>query len=194
MTTKSNHLKLIKLHNEKRLVRDCQSGDRRAQKLLYDTYAPKMLFVCRRYFQEVYLAEDALLKSFLKVYQNLHKFEFKGSFEGWIRKTVVRTCIDSLRQQKIDLRLDDNHAEQAVGEETVEPVYSQEQLLAALNRLPKGYSVVFNLYAIEGYKHREIAQMLEITESTSKTQLLRARKLLKEYLTKNKSYETSIRG
>lgn len=194
MTTKSNHLKLIKLHNEKRLVRDCQSGDRRAQKLLYDTYAPKMLFVCRRYFQEVYLAEDALLKSFLKVYQNLNKFEFQGSFEGWIRKTVVRTCIDSLRQQKIDLRLDDNYAEQVVEEQTIDPVYSQEQLLAALNRLPKGYSVVFNLYAIEGYKHREIAQMLEITESTSKTQLLRARKLLKEYLTKNKSYETSIRG
>ncbi|MGB0837944.1 MAG: RNA polymerase sigma factor [Flavobacteriaceae bacterium] len=187
-------MKLIKLHNEKRLVRDCQSGDRRAQKLLYDTYAPKMLFVCRRYFQEVYLAEDALLKSFLKVYQNLNKFEFQGSFEGWIRKTVVRTCIDSLRQQKIDLRLDDNYAEQVVEEQTIDPVYSQEQLLAALNRLPKGYSVVFNLYAIEGYKHREIAQMLEITESTSKTQLLRARKLLKEYLTKNKSYETSIRG
>lgn len=180
-------MKIIKLHNqEKSLIKKAISNNREAQKQLFEQYSPKMLGVCRQYVKDLHHAEDLLLQGFLKVFTNLHKFKHEGSFEGWIRRIMVNTCISYLRKKnRIDLSDEDyvfnDSATVSLESTTVEDIQK------LIDQLPEGYKMVFNLFAIEGYKHLEIAEQLNISESTSKSQLFKARKMLQEnYIKMNK--------
>jgi len=171
------------------LIKECLSGSVRAQKTLFDKFAPKMLGVCLRYCKSKQQAEDALQEGFIKVFLKLKDFKLEGSFEGWIRRIMVNTALDTLRKEmKISSNLD---AEEALSKkESNDVILSQlaaAELMALVRTMPDGYRVVFNMFAIEGFSHQEIAQNLGITESTSKSQYLRARAYLRERLEKDNS-------
>ena len=166
--------------------------DASAQRLLYEKFARKMFGVCLRYTKQREEAEDLLQEGFIKVFQKISSFKAEGSLEGWIRRVMVNTALDHLRQQKM---LWTDLAE--IKEEGDEPVIGQEigaaELMAELQKLPIGYKTVFNLHAIEGYSHKEIGGMLGISEGTSKSQYSRARNqlmILVQELNKENSYTT----
>ncbi|MEM6396242.1 MAG: RNA polymerase sigma factor [Bacteroidota bacterium] len=171
--------------NESVLIQACRKGDRRAQRKLYEHFAPKMLGVIRRYITRLDEAEDAMVEGFFKVFDKLDSFQDQGSFEGWIRRIMVNEALMKLRKK---------HALQRASEiEDVNPVFfsqnakvsdelATQDIIALLDQLPTGYRTVFNLYVIEGYKHREIAEMLGISINTSKSQLIVAKKRLREAL------------
>lgn len=176
------------MHNqEKSLIKKAISNNREAQKQLFEQYSPKMLGVCRQYVKDLHHAEDLLLQGFLKVFTNLHKFKHEGSFEGWIRRIMVNTCISYLRKKnRIDLS-DEDYVFNDSATESLEST-TVEDIQKLIDQLPEGYKMVFNLFTIEGYKHSEIAQQLNISESTSKSQLFKARKMLQEnYIKMNKA-------
>lgn len=164
---------------EKELVKGCIRENRQCQQELFLRYSGKMLAVCLRYTRHRMEAEDILQDAFVKVFDNISKFEFKGSFEGWIRRIVINTALKnyskkSFKQEQIGL---ENQPELPLEPE----IYSnleEEELLRLINKLPDGYRLVFNLYAVEGYSHKEIADLLGIQESTSRSQLVKARKML----------------
>lgn len=176
-------VKVIQLFkNESSLIKRASSGNREAQKKIYEQYAPKMLSVCRQYIRDLHHAEDVMLNAFFKVFSNLESYRHEGSFEGWVRKIMVRESISFLRQHKSldyrdDLRTDTPEVVNNINSE-MDVAHIQDMIDA----LPEGYKAVFNLYAIEGYKHAEIAEMLDISEGTSKSQLFKARKMLQEQL------------
>jgi RNA polymerase sigma-70 factor (ECF subfamily) len=178
-----NPLKIITLYkNEKLLISRAASGNSQSQRLIYEHYAPKMLSVCRQYIRDLQFAEDVMVQGFVKVFRNLKNFRNEGSFEGWIRRIMVREAIDYLRKRQFvvfDEAVMDKRPSAKVDVSTSLEV---EEIQAVIDSLPEGYRMVFVLYAIEGYKHQEIAEMLEITESTSKSQLYKARKVLQEKL------------
>ena len=188
-------LKVIQLHkNESALIKKALKNSREAQRVLYELHASKMLSVCRYYIKDAQHAEDVMLNGFFKVFSNLKSFKSEGSFEGWIRRIMVRESISFLRQQKkIEFSIEevvvkDDYANNI---NTNIEVAEIQQLIEAL---PEGYKMVFVMYAIEGYKHNEIADMLNITEGTSKSQLFKARKMLQEKikeLNKTTSYGTN---
>jgi RNA polymerase sigma-70 factor (ECF subfamily) len=166
------------LHNkEKSLIKKAIDNNREAQKQLFEQHSPKMLGVCRQYVKDLHHAEDLLLQGFLKVFTNLHKFKNKGSFEGWIRRIMVNTCISYLRKKNVISLSDEDYVFNDAATESLENT-SVEDIQKLIDKLPDGYKMVFNLFAIEGYKHSEIAEKLNISESTSKSQLFKARKLL----------------
>ena len=178
-------LKIIQLHkNESAFIKSALKNNRDAQRVLYEQYAPKMLSVCRYYIKDVQHAEEAMLNGFFKVFSNLKNFKGEGSFEGWIRRIMVRESISFLRQQKhIEFPVDEFDFK----EESFNPVKTDmdvAEIQQLIDALPEGYKLVFVMYAIEGYKHHEIANMLNITEGTSKSQLFKARKMLQEKLQK----------
>ncbi len=163
------------------MIKKAIANNRDAQRTIYDKYAPKMLSVCRQYIRDVHFAEDVMVCSFVKVFKNLSAFEHRGSFEGWIRRIMVRESISYLRKQQFVVFDDEvvDKKERVVFEESmIDGEYVQE----LIDSLPEGYKVVFVLYAVEGYKHQEIAKMLKISEGTSKSQLFKARKMLQENL------------
>jgi len=163
------------------LVQECLKGKSRAQKALFDKFAPKMLAVCYRYMKDKEESEDALQISMVKVFQKLDAFKQEGALEGWIRRIVVNTYLDqSRRGQKFafDYRVDDVSYKVEIKEEVLSNIHAAD-LLTLIGSMPPGYRMVFNLFAIEGYSHQEIAQQLQISENTSKTQYLRARAYLK---------------
>ena len=182
-------MKVIHLHQEeKELIAMAIENNRSAQQKLYSKFSPKMLSVCRQYIKDVQQAEDIMITAFMKVFSNLHKFEFNGSFEGWIRRIMVNESISFLRVQKNVKFIDD----ETFFEErfnNIESQFSVDDIQFLIDNLPDGYRMIFNLYAIEGYKHQEIAAMLGITEGTSKSQLSHARKLLQNQINKLKNYE-----
>jgi RNA polymerase sigma-70 factor (ECF subfamily) len=179
-------LKVIKLNNDSQLIKQSLKSNRKAQKQLYDKYAPKMLSLCTYYIKDVQQSEAVMLSGFFKVFTKLAQFENKGSFEGWIRKIMVWESISYLRKkEKLFFTYEIENYEQAV-EDEVELNISIEDLQHYINELPKGCKVVFNLFVIEGYKHVEIAEMLQISEGTSKTQLSRARKALRKMISRTK--------
>ena len=168
---------------EERLVRGLQKQDPKAQREVYESYAGRMMGVCRRYIQDPMAAEDVLVEGFMKVFDRVGQFKQEGSFEGWIRRIMVNEALGYLRQQK--RMLDDlplEAAYQVADWDTAHEQLEAKELVALLEKLPNGYRTVFNLYAIEGYSHAEIATLLSITESTSKSQLHRARALLQQLL------------
>ncbi|WP_435415289.1 RNA polymerase sigma factor [Polaribacter aestuariivivens] len=180
-------MKIIKLHNEKSLIKKATNNNREAQKQLFEQHSPKMLSVCRQYVKDLHHAEDLLLQGFLKVFTNLHKFKHEGSFEGWIRRIMVNTCISYLRKKNVVDLSDEEYVFNDSATESLENT-SVEDIQKLIDQLPEGYKMVFNLYAIEGYKHSEIAEKLGVSESTSKSQLFKARKLLQQnYITMNKT-------
>ena len=138
-----------------------------------------MLGVCRQYVKDLHHAEDLMLQGFYKVFTNLSTFKGDGSFEGWIRKIMVNTCVSYLRKKNPIQLSDEEYVFNEVVIENIENT-TVEDIQKLIDELPEGYKIVFNLYAIEGYKHSEIAEKLKITESTSKSQLYKARKWLQE--------------
>jgi RNA polymerase sigma-70 factor (ECF subfamily) len=163
------------------LVQECLKGKSRAQKALFDKFAPKMLAVCYRYMKEKEESEDALQMAMVKVFNKLEAFKQEGPLEGWIRRIVVNTCLDQLRKgQKhaFNYSFDDVSYKVEVKEEVLSNLHATE-LLSLIASMPPGYRMVFNMFAIEGYSHQEIAHQLQISENTSKTQYLRARAYLK---------------
>jgi RNA polymerase sigma factor (sigma-70 family) len=170
---------------ERELIEGCLREDSRCQEEVFRRYAGKMMAVCRRYARHEMEAEDLLQDAFIKVFDNLKKFEFKGSFEGWIRRIVINTALKNFQRasfQKEQLGLE-SFDEQSIDPEAVANL-QEEELLTMISQLPDGYRVVFNLYVIEGFSHKEIADMLVIGESTSRSQLVKARKMLKDQIQK----------
>ncbi|WP_397446624.1 RNA polymerase sigma factor [Polaribacter sp. R77954] len=180
-------MKIIKLHNqEKSLIKKAIANNREAQQQLFEQHSPKMLGVCRQYVKDLHHAEDLMLQGFLKVFTNLQKFKHQGSFEGWIRRIMVNTCISYLRKKNVIDLSDEDYVFNDAATESLENT-AVEDIQKLIDQLPEGYKMVFNLYAIEGFKHSEIAQKLGVSESTSKSQLFKARKLLQNnYLKMNK--------
>ncbi|WP_299060250.1 sigma-70 family RNA polymerase sigma factor [uncultured Polaribacter sp.] len=181
-------MKIITLHNkQKSLIKKAIDNNREAQQKLFEQHSPKMLGVCRQYVKDLHHAEDLMLQGFLKVFTNLEKFKHEGSFEGWIRRIMVNTCISYLRKKILVDLSDEDFVFNDAATESLENT-SVEDIQKLIDKLPDGYKMVFNLFAIEGYKHSEIAKKLDISENTSKSQLFKARKLLQEnYYKMNKT-------
>ena len=178
-------MKVIHLHREeKQLIEQAVLNNRQAQHQLYTQFSPKMLGVCRQYIKDVHHAEDVMITAFMKVFTNLNKFEYKGSFEGWIRRIMVHECIDFVRVKKNIFNYQEietvivSESENGIEMDT----FSVDDIQLLIDSLPDGYRMIFNLYAIEGYKHHEIAKMLHISEGTSKSQLSHARKMLQNQI------------
>lgn len=181
-------MKVLNLHyEEKKLIAQAIDNNRHAQHQLYNHFAPKMLGVCRQYIKDLQQAEDVMITGFMKVFTNLVNFEHKGSFEGWIRRIMINECISFIRVKK-DLKFMDDESYLEDSYNSIESQLSLDDLQFLIDNLPEGYKMVFNLYVIEGYKHQEIAQMLGITEGTSKSQLSRAREVLQVQIQKLKNY------
>ncbi|HZJ19408.1 MAG TPA: RNA polymerase sigma factor [Pricia sp.] len=176
-------MKIIPFYkNEKQLIKRSASGNREAQRRLYEKHAPKMLAVCRRYIKDLQFAEDVMVIGFVKVFKNLGTFRHEGSFEGWIRKIMVRESISHLRKNQFVV-YDETILENAHPQASIDAFsWDVEHIQSLIDALPDGYRAVFVLHAVEGYKHLEIAEMLDISESTSKSQLFKARRLLQERL------------
>ncbi len=175
--------------NEQQLVRECLRGKTEAFRQLYDQYSEYMLGVCYRYTKSMTDAEDVMQEGFIKVYHNLHQFKADGELGAWIRRIMVNTAINYLKQ-KSRYRSDLSFTElnlHPVTDDNPEMSISTKELAELIRQLPTGYQTIFNLHAVEGYTHVEIGQMLGIHEGTSRSQYSRARALLIEWIKKNES-------
>lgn len=172
--------------SEDLLIEKCRKNDRAAQKLLYNRYAPIMLGICMRYVYERSEAEDILQEGFLKIFTKIGEFEGRGSFEGWMKRIFVNTAIThyhkNAKHNKYHYDINEVHVPKSEKPAYGESEYTREELLKIIHSLPEGYKIVFNLYALEGYKHKEIAEMLKIDINTSKSQYSRAKKLIRKKL------------
>jgi len=183
------NVKVIDLHHQQNdLIALAVQQNRHAQQQIYEKYSPKMLGVCRQYIRDIHAAEDVMITAFMKVFSNLKHFENKGSFEGWIRRIMINESISYIRAKK-QLSFIEDMPYADSGFNNIESGLSVDDIQSLIDNLPDGYRMIFNLYAIEGFKHREIAEILGISEGTSKSQLSHARKLLQEQITKQKNYE-----
>ena len=171
--------------SEKELIEFCIADKRQYQEILYRKYADKMYTVCLTYSDRDDDASDILQESFIKLFRNLHKFKFDGSFEGWLRRIVVNTALEHYRKRvriKEKLKVYETYIEPST--DNVLAKINAKQLIQLVNELPKKAAMILKLYAIEGFKHKEISELLRISIGTSKSQLNRARFLLKESLNK----------
>lgn len=168
---------------EKELVEGCAKEDRQCQRFLWDKYAQKLLSVSIRYCKSREDAEDVLMESYVKIYDKIGEFRFQSSLETWMRRIVVNMSINKIRATKITDTIDNEHLQIAQKEQTLDALNAKE-LMDMLHRLPVGYRTVFNLFAIEGYSHKEIADELGIDEGTSRSQLAKARKAMQEMIEK----------
>jgi RNA polymerase sigma factor (sigma-70 family) len=173
---------------EEAILQGCLHNEATAQRELYNRFSPKMLSVCYRFAHNREDAEDMLQEGFIKVFSQIHTFQNKGAFEGWIRRIIVHTCINHLKKnKKFNESVDIIHATTLqVREESVPSIIQAKQVVECIRILPIGYRTVLNLYAIEGYSHKEIAEMLDIEESTSRSQYTRAKQMLEDILIKKK--------
>ncbi|HEU5053080.1 MAG TPA: sigma-70 family RNA polymerase sigma factor [Hanamia sp.] len=178
MTATGNHIP-----SESDLIKGCIEGNPEMQKLLYDLYSSKMYGVCLRYAENAEDANDVMQEGFIKVYRSLPKFRSEGSFEGWIRRIFVNTSIEHYRKKTKKYNITE------VQENTIEDnelsaldSLATKDILNIINELSPGYKQVFNLHVVEGYSHKEIAEILGITEGTSKSQLARAKGVLKKII------------
>ena len=169
------------LRKEKAIIRQAASGSRSAQRQLYEQHAPTMLAVCRRYVRDLHHAEDVMIEGFATVFRQLGAYRSEGSFEGWVRRIMVRKAIDFLRRRQF-LVPEESLPEQPGTDGNPSDFLELQAIREAIGELPEGYRLVFNLYVVEGYRHPEIAALLDISESTSKSQLFKARKMLQEQL------------
>ncbi|WP_262325715.1 RNA polymerase sigma factor [Carboxylicivirga litoralis] len=169
------------MNNLNDIIKGCQKGKASAQKQLYQLFAPKMFAVCLRYSKDKTEAEDCLQEGFIKVFNSIDKFGFKGSFEGWVRRIMVNTVIEVYRKKQPELLVDDFPllADDDANEE-YDVAFTQDELMAMIKELPPKYKLVFNMYVIEGYSHAEIAETTGISLGTSKSNLARARQWLKK--------------
>jgi len=183
-------LKVISLHKNITLLIDkVKRNDPEAQEVLFNYFSPKMLGVCRQYINDRHYAEEVLLSGFLKVFTKIKKYQFKGSFEGWIRRIMINECLTFLRKKNRLIFVNNEQAfEDLKAPDIVENDIGNLQIL--IDNLPDGWRVVFNLFAVEGYKHQEIASLLGITEMASRSRYFKAKKQLQiAYLKlKNKTH------
>jgi RNA polymerase sigma factor (sigma-70 family) len=165
----------------KKIIKGCIAGDRRDQELLYRRHSGKLYAVCLQYTDNDEEAKDILQEGFIKIFENLHHYRSQGSFEGWVRRIIVNTALEKYRSRHNLFRVDDINS---ISEPEAEPENEDYagldaiDLLYIIRELPPKYRMVFNLYAIEGYSHKEISSMLGISEGTSKSNLSRARTIL----------------
>ncbi len=176
-------MKIISIYNnEKQLIKKAAAGNHEAQKRIYDKHAPKMLGICRQYVRDLQFAEDVMIGGFLKVFKNVESFKFNGSFEGWIRRIMIRESISYVRKKQFVVYDDELYERNEAKGNIISSELDVEHIQILIDALPEGYKMVFILFVIEGYKHNEIAELLQISESTSKSQLFKARKILQEKL------------
>ncbi len=173
---------------EEMILQGCLDNLSSAEEALYNLYSPRMLGVCYRYARNREDAEDMLQDGFIKVYSQIRHFKGEGSLEGWIRKIVVHTCINALKKNKkfsdsVDLAF---ASTVQINDHNIPSILQAKQVVECIRLLPVGYRTVLNLYAIEGFSHKEISSILEIEESTSRSQYTRARSMLEEILIKKK--------
>ena len=171
---------------EEQMLAGSKVNNAAAQEFLYNKYSPKMLGVCYRFAKNRLDAEDMLQEGFIKVFTQLYQFRNEGALESWIRRIIVHTCINIIKKNKkfsdcVDLIYASNIH---INEEMIPAIMQAKQIVECIRMLPLGYKTVLNLYAIEGYAHKEIAQMLEIEESTSRSQYARAKGMLETILIK----------
>ena len=187
-------MKVIQLHNNNfELIKKAAKNNRDAQHILFEVHSPKMLSICRYYIKDFQKSEEVMLNGFFKAFTNLKKFKNEGSFEGWLRRIMVRESISFLRQKKqIEFSVDDIEISNAYSN-NIETEIEVAEIQKLIDELPEGYKIVFVMHIIEGYKHTEIAELLNISVGTSKSQLYKARQMLQQKIKKiNKaSYGTN---
>lgn len=178
------------MYSEKELLEGCRKNNRKYQQALYSQYAPRMFAVCLRYADDRMQAEDFLQEGFVKVFTRLDQFSGEGSFEGWIRRIMVNTALQQLRREKnFPVIVDEEHAQYETQESNALDNMAADELMRLIQKLPPGYRMVFNLYVLEEYTHKEIACELGVTEGTSKSQLARARAILQKMIRQNESVQ-----
>lgn len=173
---------------DKEFILRCINGDRASQEILYKTFARKVKGICVRYSRSNFEAEDLMQDSFIKIFTNLHQYNFSGNFEAWVRRIALNTAIDAYKSNLFiadQVNIDDSVevADEAI---SIESTINEHELLSILNQLPDGYRLVFNMYVIEGFSHKEIAELLNISEGTSKSQLSKAKVYVRGLLVKLK--------
>ena len=168
----------------KQLIQKCKKGDIASQSEVYQLFAGKLYPVCLKYSRTQQEAEDNLQEAFITIFKKIKQFEYKGSFEGWMKRIVINTALQTYRKKKVLNLVEDNYLEE-VEVEIDESSITLEYLLRIIQELPERYRMVFNLYVLDGYSHREISRMLGIAEGTSKSNLSRARLILKEKIELN---------
>lgn len=180
---------------EELLVDRLKKNDALAQKELYQQSSKKMLSVCRSYIEDMHYAEDCMINGFCKVFNHIQKFQNKGSFEGWVRRIMVNECLTFLRSNKTLIYVDDNRiADYDEMDDEVDNEWLDFNVQEVLDQLSEPYRLVFNLHILEDYSHQEIAEMLNISVSTSKTQLFRAKAKLKEIVLSQKKKRNEKEG
>ncbi len=177
---------------EEELIAGVKRGDRKAQQFMYEKYSSKMFGVCKRYMKSLEDAEDVLVEGLFKVMTNLDRYHGTGSFEGWIRRILVNECLMKLRKKhNFRLTVEISNIDVKTKVSVVDEL-AAEDIMNLMEMLPTGYRTVFNLYVVEGYKHREIAEMLGISINTSKSQLLLARKRLQSMIQGLEGHATDV--
>jgi RNA polymerase sigma-70 factor (ECF subfamily) len=173
------------IHRE--IIELSKTGNTRAQFQLYSLYSKAMFNICVRMLNSKEEAEDLLQESFTDAFMKLHSFRYESSFGAWLKRIVVNKCINAINKRKVDLVFPENPVEPGTDDEEVDYAgiaFDVRRIHRAVEELPDGYRVIFSLYALEGYDHGEISQIMNISESTSKSQYLRARQKIKEILKK----------
>ncbi len=166
---------------EANILARVKKKDRQAQQVLYDKYAPLFYSICMRYLKQPMDAEDVMIESFYKIFSKISQFKDQGSFEGWMKRIVINESLMHIRKKKnLNLHIEIEKAYDAKEDAVALDNLQYEEILTLLEELPDGYRTIFNLYIIEGYKHREIAELLKISINTSKSQLILAKKRLRE--------------
>jgi RNA polymerase sigma-70 factor (ECF subfamily) len=180
-------MKSNRIYDEQEIIKGCINGESWAQKLVYDQHASAMMSVCMRYAGDYETARDLLQDGFIKVFTKIESYTGVGAFGGWIRRIFVTTALEFLRQNsalKQSEDLDDHHIKFEDNQPTILDKITADELLSCVAQLSEGYRTVFNLYAIEGYSHAEIAESLQISENTSRSQFMRARNILQKNIEK----------
>ena len=170
-------------HDEISLIKACSNGDSKAFRKIYEIHSGTMYSICLRYMNNEDEAKDALQEGFIKVFKNISKFKFTGSFEGWMKRIFVNSSIELIRKRKMHLDVSELNSNELPLTAKIETgSLDAEKMMTLVQQLPEGYRTVFNMFIVDGYSHKEISNYLEISESTSKTQLFKARKQLQEWL------------
>lgn len=178
---------IVDIHKE--IVESGKRGDSKAHQELYDLYAKAMFNICCRMMGDQAEAEDMLQEAFIEAFTNLDSFRYQSTFGAWLKRIVVNRCINQIKKRKIDMVFSDqvvdyeHEEERIINDDQIE--YDVKRVYSAIEKLPEGYRVIFNLYMLEGYDHVEIAEIMGISESTSKSQYMRAKRKIKELLLLN---------
>lgn len=189
---KNVHLTIVNKMILNDIIQQCERHDRKAQNELFAHYAPILLSIALRYVKDHQKAEDVLVKSFYKVFTKINEFKGAGSFEGWMKKIVVNECLMDIRKNKnFSMTIAIDQVQNDLRVEWRDNL-TYEEILSLLDDLPDGYRTVFNLYVIEGYKHREIADLLDISINTSKSQLILARRKLQSIIKKKLDLKLAV--